>query len=152
MNFTHIPDGTFTIENKETGEFRTFNIDLRTFKPQPGSDKGPEQKWVLSYLRGPSNSSDFEPFAFVFGHSVEDMVISVWRSKRSADPNERSQYERFALLVGLVLGSKAGIGAPKWGERYDVLEAIPCRRCGEQLTVPDSIRRGIGPVCAKKAA
>lgn len=144
------PDGIFTVENRETGEFRTFKLETRTFPPRHENEE-PKDMRVVSYLRGPSNSSDFEAFAFVFGGEGDTRpTISVWKSKRSTVPGEKSECEKFAFLLSLVLW-----GPPrpvKWDGNYDIHEPIPCARCGEMLTVPDSIRRGIGPVCAKREA
>jgi hypothetical protein len=37
-------------------------------------------------------------------------------------------------------------------ERVTVLHSGACSRCGRELTTPESIERGLGPVCAGKAA
>lgn len=132
-----MPQGIFTIENTETGEFRTFRNELCSFRDADDNDS---HKWVLSYLRGPSNSSDFEGFAFVFGDKIR-----VWKSKRSQGQGDRSECERFALLLDFIF-----TGPAAWRERYTVLKSRPCSRCGERLTVPESIRRGVGPICAKR--
>lgn len=133
------PDGIFTIENSETGEFRTFKLETVYFQPDS------KRMRVLSYLRGPSNSSDFEQFAFLFGSCTADWKVKVWGSKRAVKGEPRSQHERFGMLVEAIIR-----GQWTHASRYLVLEAEKCSRCGERLTVPESIRRGIGPVCAKR--
>ena len=127
--------GVFTVENKGSGEFRTFEI-----REMPEDSKFAPGQTVLSLLTGPSNSHDYRGFAFI-GNGVK-----VWKKCRSEDGDPPSDYEYFAqMFERLVLSEDSS-----WLEKYEIHEAIPCRRCGEQLTVPKSIRAGVGPVCAQK--
>lgn len=134
-------DRTFTVENTETGEYRTFRVELR-----------PEwQRWapgqrVLELLKGPENQSDYGGFAFVHVDPINGHPrVKVWSSKRG-ESGARSAYEKIARLLEAVSRENPKIA------RYAILDALPCQRCGELLTRPDSIRKGIGPVCAKRAA
>jgi hypothetical protein len=124
---------TFTIENQEKGTFRTFRIET-----MPETGKFAPGRQVLSLLVGPDNSKNYKGFAFVDGNDVH-----VW-NKCKGNGSGPSDFERFARLVeGLVIQNQRS-------KRYGLLEAIPCQRCGELMTVPGSIRRGIGPICAKR--
>jgi len=120
-----------TIENRESGKFRTFRIET-----MPESASFAAGKQVLSLLVGPNNSQNYKGFAFIDGNDVH-----VWK-KCKGQNGDKSDFEHFARLVeGLVIFQQPS-------SRYAVLEATECRRCGELMTVPQSIRRGIGPVCA----
>lgn len=121
---------TFTIENTETGEHRSFRIEQQS----PDATFAPGKR-ILSLKVGP-RPGDFKSFAFV---AADGRGISVWKSKR-AESEQPSDWEKYAKLL-LKLQTAAT-------EKYSILEACPCRHCGELLTVPKSIRRGIGPVCA----
>lgn len=129
-------DMTFTIENQEKGTFRTFRIETM---PE-GSNFAPGQT-VVSLLVGPNNSQNYKGFGFIDGNDVR-----IWKSCRDSENGngDISQFVRLARLIeGLVLLRQAS-------KRYALLEAKACRRCGELMTVPESIRRGIGPICARR--
>lgn len=136
-----LPDSTFTIENLETGKFRTFRIHTQP----PDASFAPGRR-VLSLLNGPENTESYAGFAFVDGERVR-----VWKS-RKAEATERSQFEKLSRFLEKFLAFVARDDAARVAEAggYRLLYAVPCSRCGELMTVPDSIRRGIGPVCAKR--
>jgi len=136
MENADMQQGIFTIENTKTEEFRTF--ELKQMSEEGNFAPG---KQVLSLLIGPSNSKNYQGFAFLDGEKV-----SVWKRHKS-ESSQLSQFEKLAKLLSLVLGQSEGnydVG------HYRILEAVNCRRCGELLTVPKSISAGIGPVCAQK--
>lgn len=127
-------NGTFTVQNKLTGEHRTFRVwrqdDDATFAPG---------KRILSLLTGANNVEDYTGFAF-----VDDKGINVWRSKRGED-GKRSVWEGYAVMLGAIL---AGVPATFDVSRYSVQCSTRCRRCNRELTTPESIASGIGPICA----
>lgn len=124
-------DGRFTIESTESGEHRTFQI-----RTQPSNAEFVPGKRILSILSGPENTGDYTGFAF-----VDESGIHVWRSKLGG------QYELYAeQLWSLALD---GAFSPWAQEGYRILMEGRCCRCGRPLTTPQSIRDGIGPVCAE---
>lgn len=123
---------TFTVENTETGEHRSFRIEQQS----PDATFAPGKR-ILSLKVGPK-PTDFKSFAFV---SHDGRGISVWKSKQS-EAEQPSDWQKYAKFLLKLQSAEA--------EKYAVLESCDCRRCGEQLTVPESIRRGIGPVCARR--
>lgn len=141
-----IRDSIFTVENTTTGEFRTFRLETQP----PGATFAPGRR-VLYLLNGPENKADYKGFAFVDGERVH-----VWKG-RKAEAFEPSQFEKLARFLEKFLRVIASAGPVSTEEKtecggYRLLYASPCSRCGELMTVPDSIRRGIGPVCVKRQA
>lgn len=134
-------DRTFSVENTATGDYRTFRVELR----------GTDEKWapgerVLYLLKGPQNQTDYGGFAFVTIDPVDGHPhIKVW-SKLRGEAGEKSAYDKMSLFLEHLSRH------PNLLPSYAVYDAVPCTRCGELLTRPDSIRRGIGPVCARRAA
>jgi hypothetical protein len=125
----------FTVENTKTGEFRTFKV-----REQPLDASFAPGKRVISLLVGRSNSSDYQGFGF----QEENGGYLIWKRCRGQNGDGPSQYEKIAQLLTLIERGDERVA------HYRMLEAIPCRRCGELLTVPESILSGIGPVCARK--
>lgn len=119
-------NGTITIENPATRQHRTFSI-----RTQPEDAKFAPGQRIVALLTGPCNESDYQGFGFV----AEDGTVLVWRSKRGGD------FEKFADMLA---------NPVSWMTRTGVnyLFEGRCIRCNRKLTTPESIRTGIGPVCA----
>jgi len=138
-----LPNGTFTIESPKGGH--------RTFRVATVKRGKLEGKRILSLLSGADNEGDYQGFAFV----MERGVI-VWRKFRapmsvafidgvSWDTNWSAWQKMATMLWSL---SERGEES-KWHDRgYRLLWEGRCVRCNRKLTVPESIRSGIGPVCA----
>lgn len=116
-------NGWITIHNPKTDDHRTFQI--ATSKSMGG-------KRVVSMLTGPDRE-DWRNWTG-FGFASEDGSINVWRK------HEGSVFEKMARLLE----------RPDLGEEYGLnyLFEGRCRVCNRALTNPESIRTGIGPVCA----
>jgi hypothetical protein len=102
--------------------------DRRTFRVsvQPSDAKFAPNSVIIEVLNGPNNTEDFTGFAFLDGKTLRP-----W--KRFKDASDLLEFAQ-----RLVDDPEAA------------LVAKHCARCGEVLTVPESIRRGYGPVCARK--
>jgi hypothetical protein len=135
LNLGH-HDAVLTLVSPKTGEHRTFRI--RTVRH--GNLEG---KRVAEMLVGADNTDDFMPFSFIAdgtGPSIAGTVIT-WKKFRGEFP-ERSQYERFSDLLNRPL---------YWSARgVEYLISLKCRRCGRDLTHPESLVDGLGPVCREK--
>ena len=116
-------NGFVTVSNPATGNHRTFRIATA----QKGALKG---KRIIGLLSGPDNTSDYVGFGFV----NLDGTISVWHKHAGstyvtlADILQRS--EKYAAEKGLQFQF-----------------SVKCRKCNRDLTDPQSIEMGIGPVC-----
>jgi len=119
-------NGTVTVKNPATGQHRTFRI--RTNKDDANFAPG---KRVVGLLTGPDNENDFRPFGFV----LDGGRIAVWMKHRG------TEFDRFARLLEDLDGSAA-----RWN--LFVEWSVKCRKCNRELTTPDSIQSGIGPICS----
>ena len=120
-------NGIITARSPKTGDHRTFRIST-----QPGDAKFAPGRRVVSLLVGPDNRADYQPFAFV----TEQGYVLVWRRyetgvhSRLADVlNRADQYEQLGVVFNF--------------EGH-------CRKCNKLLTTPDSVARGLGPVCQQR--
>lgn len=121
-----IRDGTYTVVATDN-DYVTLRV--RTQK----EDSKFAGKQIAEFLAGPENSSDFMGFAFVEGRTPR-----IWR--RFQDDS------RIAKALSALLTTSPEALA-ELGYQY-ALQSGNCYICGRKLTVPASIHRGIGPVCA----
>lgn len=121
-----IKDGTYTVV-ADDGDYVTLRIRSQ------GEASKFAGKQIAEFLNGPENSSDFMGFAFIQGRRP-----MIW--KRFQDDSRISK-----ALRALVSTSEAEL--KELGYQY-ALRSSRCYRCGHVLTVPASIHRGLGPVCA----
>lgn len=134
--FTH--NGRFTIQNRESGQHRTFKVSTKA----PDSDFAPGRR-VVGLLTGPDNEESYTGFGF-----VNEDHIQVWSSKRGK-AGAKSAFDHYAdMLFSLVVDG----GFSPYAEKYTLLEETVCRVCNRPLTTPESIKSGIGPICAERAA
>jgi|TARA_R110002096_G_scaffold55026_3_gene141591 hypothetical protein len=122
-------NGTLTVSNPATGKHRTFRI-----KTQKDDARFAPGERVISLLVGPDNTSDYRGFGFVV-----DGRVKVWRRFETVEGGQFTRYSR--MLNSLEAECE------KFGLVVDF--ATNCRRCNRQLTTPESVQSGIGPVCAK---
>ncbi len=129
-------NGRYTIESTETGTHRTFRIWTQ---PQDAEFAG--GKRIVGLLTGPENSNpnDYTGFAF-----IDDFGIHVWKSKRGTE----ALFDIYAVQLWS-LALDAGF-SPCVDQGYRLFIEGRCLRCNRALTTPDSIRLGIGPICAGK--
>jgi hypothetical protein len=128
-------NGTYTVENVNTGNHRTFEI-----KTRPRDSNFAPGKRVVALLNGPDNEKDYIGFAF-----MGDDGITVWRSKRGTAEGP-SLFDKYARLLWALTTEGENCGFYKQGFRLH--SEGRCIRCNRKLTVPESIKTGIGPVCA----
>ena len=129
------PNGTYTIVLNEQGDYRTLRlIDCPdSFNKAPGTQ-------IAQYLSGSDNEANYTGFAFVSGKT-----IGIWSKYKKAVAPKHGLLE-IALRVLLTADKEQQID---YGQAY-AIESGNCWRCGHKLTVPASLRRGLGPICADK--
>lgn len=129
-------NGTYTVVNRESGEHRTFRVET-----QAADAKFAAGKRIVSLLTGPNNGSDYTGFGF-----VDDDGIHVWAKRREKPEGKRwSPWEVYAIMLWDLAAEG---GTRHYESQYAVRLAGTCLRCNRTLTTPDSIERGIGPICA----
>lgn len=122
-------DAVVTLISPRTGDHRTFKIETAHHGDLAG-------KRIVSLLVGPDNK--YQGFGFVI-----DGRVMVWRRCRS-DYGGPSLFERYADLL-----ERSEFWAAK-GVEYKL--SLKCRRCGRDLSHPESLADGLGPICREKAA
>jgi hypothetical protein len=129
-----IPEGTYTVL-LDADDYVTLRVEKASFIKDA-------DKTMVSYLYGPDNDLSYKGFAF-----VNTTGIAVW----SKFKNE-SRIVKAANILWNIAQAEAGlIDAHELflqvAEAY-ALRSGNCIRCGKTLTVPASLTRGLGPVCA----
>ncbi|RKZ78523.1 MAG: hypothetical protein DRQ35_05840 [Gammaproteobacteria bacterium] len=120
-------NGVITVENTVRGTHRTFRI-----KTQKADANFAPGERILSLLTGADNTSSYTQIAFV----KEDGRVFLWG---------RFKTEQHQSLVRVL----------QEPDHYRSLGCVyhyegRCRVCNRLLTTPESIRSGIGPVCANR--
>lgn len=127
-------NGHYTIQSAKTGDHRTFKIHTQGDKAEfaPG-------KRIVSLLTGSENDSDSSYTGFAF---IDEEGIHVWTKKL----NEGGLWAKYAEMIwSLALDSALSPWAAKG---FTIMGEGRCIRCNRLLTTPESIKSGIGPVCA----
>ena len=132
----------FTILNTKTGNRLTFRVSRKKKakkNPQPGELKtefvGPH---FVGVLAGPDNEDSYCFLGTIF----EDGTFKL--SGKSSYNSTDAAYQGFDWYWANL---KAGATFP---EALQFWHEGRCGRCGRQLTVPESVERGIGPECSGK--
>lgn len=122
-----VRNGTYTVILNGDDDYVTLKIrDAKFAKDMP---KGTQ---MACYLSGADNAGDFTGFAFVQGRTGK-----VWKRFQ--------QDGRLAQALKVLLDG----GDADAGERYAMASGT-CYCCGRKLTVPASLHRGLGPICAER--
>lgn len=119
-------NGYLTIHNPETDGHRTFKIQTQS----KDSAFFPGQR-IVSLLTGPDRDSfhNWKSIGRVVGNQ-----ISLWKKLRG-----EKLFETYAKMVS----------SPEKYPSLDYMLEGRCRICNRELTNPESIESGIGPVCRK---
>lgn len=126
-------NGTITIENRASGDYRTFRI-----KTQPkDSDFFPGCR-IVSLLTGADNENDYQSFGIL----QPTGTITLWKKHRTS-----STYFFFCDML-LNPQNYETAKTPKAPLGYAYHYEGRCRVCNRKLTTPESITSGIGPICA----
>jgi hypothetical protein len=123
---------TFTLVSKKTGARKTFQV---TEAPPRNLDE--RKGFFVKMLVGPDNTSDYKYLGFLYeragtwgfklnktGWGAEAGAVIAWLLKQLQSPAVSSL------------------------DQVEFWHLGTCCRCGRDLTTPESIAAGIGPVCA----
>jgi hypothetical protein len=125
-------DAIFTISNPSGTHF-TFRV-----QQSEGNDRyGPAT--FVKLLTGPDNTSDYS----YLGILEENNPVIVRLTGKSCAGEDAMSVKVIRWAMKLIL---SGRDLPAG---YAVHHQGRCGRCARPLTVPESVERGIGPVCAK---
>jgi Family of unknown function (DUF6011) len=122
---------TITLKSLKTGTRYTYRVNQKT------KDDGTVTPHFVSVMYGPDNTSDFLYMGAIFEGAK-------YRHTKNSKLQENDVRERaFCYVWDRVLDGLLP-------ENVEVWHSGACGRCGRKLTVPESIRNGIGPECATK--
>jgi len=124
-------NGFYTLKSRVTGEHRTFRIHT-----QPKDAEFASGQRILGLLTGSDNDHDYTGFAF-----VADEGIRVWTSKAK-------QGEIWGKYAEMLWSLSLDAGLSPWAKNYEFMLDGRCLVCNRHLTNPESVKTGIGPVCA----
>jgi len=130
-----VPHGTYTVDMGD-GSHVTLQLE-------PASFVKDRTTTTASFLSGADNELSYTGFAFV----EQDGRVVVWRKFREGHGRQQAALQ--LLLTGDV--DEAHRRFLDMAEAY-ALQSGSCMRCGKTLTVPASLHRGLGPVCAGREA
>lgn len=124
-----LPSGTYTlVKGSEHRTFKIKDIEVERY------DK-PEGTRMLAFMSGPDNERSFAGFAWIW----PDGGLQIWGRFR----NDSDLARDAETLMGI---DKEGARGAM--EAYAIASGR-CSICGQKLTVPASLHRGIGPICAE---
>jgi hypothetical protein len=121
----YVADGYYTVVGPKGGH--------RTLRLQTIDDNGTKQ-W-LAYLSGADNVGDYKSVGFVNGNEV------------SLFNKYAGQYADIMAAARFLVKNVDKLD--ECGRQY-AINSGKCYRCNRLLTTPESVARGLGPVCAAK--
>jgi hypothetical protein len=126
---------TLTIVSKRTGTRFTYRIRFPRDKETGKVDR--TAPLFVSVLNGPDNTRDYAYLGYIRGDLYRH---GTKKSRIAANAPSAVAFEWFyrTAIIGQNLSQVAAY--------HDGC----CGRCGRKLTVPESIRTGLGPECASK--
>lgn len=139
-------DARFTLVSNRTNDRKTFRVRSGDkASEQPRHVAGP---WFVDLLTGPDNTQDYKYLAF---------LRTAKEGLRVSQNKEKWGNESFAAFDWLVRQLNGIRGASnddldvldhRFNQLAEFYHLGTCARCGRDLTTPESVARGLGPVCA----
>jgi hypothetical protein len=128
-------DAKVTIVSKKTGDRFTYRVVAKKNPSQqlPLSGETPARTvHFVSVLNGPDNETDYRFIGTIFNGQV---YAHGRKSNISAEAPSAKAFQ----------WCWANLGSEAW----ELWHSGRCARCHRELTDPESIERGLGPVCAE---
>ncbi len=134
--FTLQVPADFRAEHPEVNAHYTYRINH-----VPANDRWPEA-WFVSLLIGSDNQHAYKSFGKL---NPETGAVKL---NKTSFLNEASWAYRlvYRALVNVFAGTPERIEEAG----FELHHEGRCGRCGRPLTVPESIKSGLGPICASK--
>jgi hypothetical protein len=125
---------TFTVQNNETGQHRTYKIR----KPEPTAQY-PNPAWFVKVMHGTDNENHYRYIGML---DVSTGAIRLTRASKFSEDSDTVKAARW--VMGRIINR---LQIP---DCMDIRHSGKCGRCGRTLTTPESLDRGIGPECWHK--
>lgn len=126
-----------TVKSVETGKRFTFLVTYPMKHNQIDRDC---DKLFVSVLSGPDNTSSYSHIGWIDCNTSE----YVHNHRKSQHPLTAECVTAFRYLWW-VLSTQKQIPT-----KFEIWTEGKCGCCGRKLTVPESVARGIGPICAQQ--
>lgn len=134
-NFLTAGRATFTVTSRKTGARFTYRVSATDDDPS---------RFFVAVLTGPDNGHNYT-YAGMLHLGVRGN-LTARQTRGSKVSGTAASWCGFRWLIGMV---DAGRDVAAQAE---IDHEGACGRCGRALTVPESIRSGLGPVCAARVA
>lgn len=132
MRFIYAGNALFTIVSRKTGTRFTFKVSAAR------GERDKSKMRFVKVLNGPDNTSSYLYLGYV---KTSQLGVMIAGNKGRPDADS---YKAFTWII-------KQLAAGKMPETVEFLHAGKCGCCGRTLTVPKSIKSGLGPICAGKA-
>lgn len=99
-----------------------------------------EGLWFVSFLRGPDNGADYA----YLGTLDAGGALRLTRASQ-AGPTAPAYQAFLWFALAMAQGRTSALA------QFQFFHLGRCGRCGRELTVPESVERGLGPECAGAA-
>jgi hypothetical protein len=129
-----------TLVSQKTGTRFTFQIKAK----KVNKGEAPTAPWFVALLRGSDNTGDYTSLGTIFEDLLahDPMGLGGYRhSGKSPVSSGAPSAKGFVWAWSFISKGQLPPGCEVWHEGY-------CGRCGHLLTDPESIARGLGPICA----
>jgi len=133
-NFITAGKSTLTIESKPTGKHFTFKF----ITPIKDLETGKTLAQLPTWVRILNNGDNTSKFAFL-GTLWSNRYVHSKKSYTSEDAQSVKALKFY--FNALFTNNEKNLNL------IDVYHEGSCARCGRKLTTPESIERGIGPIC-----
>ena len=118
-----------TLKSLASGKHFTYHVKAKT------DQKDPEKSiYFVRFLNGPNNQTDFAYLGF-----MPEKGGKIITSQKSAAGKQAPVYQAFVYAM-------QHPDAPM----LEIHHSGCCGRCGRELTDPESIQTGLGPICREK--
>jgi hypothetical protein len=132
LNYIYGGKGKFTIVSKKTDTRFTYRVS----RGKKRENSLLEPLMFVSVLNGPDNQSNYKYIGYI------DQEHIGLQAGRKGQPTLDSY-----IALNWVINQVAVQEMPP---QLEVWHSGKCGACGRELTVPESIATGLGPVCAKR--
>jgi Family of unknown function (DUF6011) len=132
----------FTLVSRKTGQRFTYRVT----RPDGDDSVPPKNIWFVGVLTGQDNTGDYAYLGQVWpprGSQVPGRLEFTHGCKAKVHPEALSAVAARWFFDNLLGHGEVSSSVEFWHEGT-------CCRCGRPLTVPESIRLGVGPECADK--
>ncbi len=128
-------DAKVTIVSKKTGDRFTYRVKAKDEIQTTLGNPPPKSLHFVSVLNGPDNETDYRFLGTIFNGQV-------YAHGRKSNISAEAPSAKAFSWVWANLGSEA----------FELWHSGRCARCHRELTDPESISRGLGPVCLEFAS